>query len=74
MPSVFQCSIDNSTKFTTCCSAAICDDQQRCPRCNKDVYPFFEGMSEAERREAAGGYYNHNTRVARDLAARKQDR
>ena len=27
-------------------------------------------LREQERREAAGGYYNHNTRLARDSAAR----
>ncbi len=71
MTSVFHCSPTNSTKFTTCCRVAICDDQQRCPVCKKDVFPFYEGMSDRERAEAAGGYYNHNTRMARDRAARK---
>lgn len=70
MPSVFHCSPNNSTKFTTCCKVAICDDQQKCPRCRKDVYPFYEGMTEEERAQAASGYYNHNTRMARDRAAR----
>ena len=71
MPSVFHCCATNSTKFTTCCEVAICDDQQTCPRCHKDVYPFYEGMDENERTHAAGGYYNHNTRLARDRAARE---
>mgnify|MGYP003419561013 FL=1 len=71
MPSVFHCSPTNSTKFTTCCKVAICDDQQRCPVCREDVYPFSKGMSEQDREQAAGGYYNHNTRLARDSAARR---
>lgn len=71
MPSVFHCSPTNSTHFTTCCEVAICDDQQKCPRCGKDVYPFYEDMSESDRAQAAGGYYNHNTRLARDNAARR---
>ena len=72
MPSVFHCSPTNSTHFTTCCQVAICDDQQKCPRCSKDVYPFYESMSEQERTEAAGGYYNHNTRLARHRAAMRK--
>ena len=71
MPSVFHCSPYNSTKFTTCCETAICDDQQKCPRCQKDVYPFYEGMDRRDRDQAAGGYRNHNTRMARDSAARR---
>jgi hypothetical protein len=62
----------NSTFFTTCCKVAICDDQQVCPRCREDVYPFYKGMSEEDRRQAAGGYYNHNTRMSRMSAARGQ--
>jgi len=27
----------NSTLFTECCGAAICDDQAKCPRCNRNV-------------------------------------
>lgn len=27
----------NSTMFTECCSVAICDDEKRCPRCNREV-------------------------------------
>ena len=27
----------NSTFFTQCCKVAICDDQLRCPKCNKKV-------------------------------------
>jgi len=70
MASVFHDGPNNSTKFTTCCSTAICDDEQKCPRCKKDVYPFFEHMTDEEREYAAGGYYHHNTRIARDKAAR----
>lgn len=51
-----------------------CADQQKCPRCKKDVYPFYEGMPDSERSQAAGGYYNHNTRMARDSAARRGKR
>lgn len=73
MPSVFYDNPFNSTFFTTCCKVAICDNQQRCPRCGKDVYPFFEGMSDKERDKAAGGYYNHNTHMARMGAAKRRD-
>lgn len=69
MASVFYDSTTNSTFFTTCCRTAICDDQQKCPRCKKDVSPFYEGMSDKERDEAAGGYYHHNVRMARSNAA-----
>lgn len=72
MPSVFHCSPMNSTHFTTCCKVAICDAQQKCPQCRKDVYPFYEGMDQRDRDQAAGGYYNHNTRMARDSAARRR--
>ena len=65
MSSVFLCSPTNSTMFTTCCQVAICDDQQKCPRCKELVFPFYQGMSEADRTHYAGGYYNHNTRAAR---------
>ncbi|MEX3914821.1 hypothetical protein AB4Y43_01050 [Paraburkholderia sp. BR10872] len=71
MPSVFYSSPTNSTFFTTCCQAAILDYQQKCPRCSKDVYPFFEGMTDRERDDASAGYYNHNTRMARMAAARR---
>ena len=69
MSSVRYCSPTNSTFFTTCCDKAICDDEQKCPGCKKDVHPFYEGMSDEDRREAAGGYCNHNTRVSRMKAA-----
>ena len=62
----------NSTFFTTCCGTAICDNQQKCPSCGVDVHPFYKGMSDADRREAAGGYYNHNTRMARTSAAKRK--
>lgn len=65
MSSVYCSSQYNSTFFTTCCQLAITDGQQKCPGCRKDVYPFYEGMSDADRAEAAGGYYNHNTAMAR---------
>ena len=39
MSSVFLCSPTNSQMFTTCCETAICDDQERCPRCKEYVYP-----------------------------------
>ena len=28
---------NNSTMFTDCCGAAICEDQQRCPECRELV-------------------------------------
>lgn len=65
MPGVFHDNPYNSTFFTTCCKVAICDDQEKCPVCRKDVYPFHEGMTERERREAGGGYCNHNVNMAR---------
>lgn len=74
MPTVYFCSPTNSTYFTTCCNTAICDEQQKCPRCKSDVYPFYEGMTDRERNEAAGGYYNHNTRMARWNAAKRNRR
>jgi hypothetical protein len=70
MPSVYHCSPTNSTFFTTCCQVAICDGQQKCPRCKMDVYPFYGGMSDKDRDLAAGGYYNHNTRMARMSATK----
>lgn len=74
MPGVFYCSGTNSTFFTTCCHVAICDDQQKCPICKQDVYPFYEGMSDEDRTTAASGYYNHNTRLARSSQAHRKFR
>jgi len=74
MSGVYYCSPTNSTYFTRCCDVAICDDQQKCPQCKKDVYPFEEGMTNKERDKAAGGYYNHNTRIARMHNARANRR
>ena len=74
MPGVFHDSPTNSTFFTACCKVAICDDQEKCPICRQDVYPFYEGMSPKERAEAGGGYYNHNTRMARWRQAYKGPR
>jgi hypothetical protein len=71
MAGVFHSGPTNSTFFTSCCKVAICDDQQKCPRCRNDVYPFYEGMTERDRAEAAGGYYNHNTHMARWRMARR---
>lgn len=71
MPSVRYCSPYNSTFFTTCCDVAILDYQQRCPGCQKDVYPFHEGMTDTERDQAAGGYYNHNTHMSRTSEAKR---
>lgn len=71
MPSIYYSSASNSTFFTTCCRVAINDHQQTCPSCKKDVYPFYEGMSKQDREEAAGGYYNSNTQMARMRAARR---
>lgn len=72
MSNVFYCSPTNSTHFTTCCSTAILPHQQKCPRCKKDVYPFYETMDERDRREAAGGYYNANTQRSRDGMCRRR--
>lgn len=69
MIGVFYSSATNSTLFTSCCEVAICDDQQECPRCQQDVYPFSADMTDKERQEAASGYYNHNTRLARHRRA-----
>lgn len=60
----------NSTHFTTCCGVAILPSQQRCPGCKKDVYPFYEGMSDAERHEATRGYLDSNVQRARDARCR----
>ena len=30
----------NSTMFTTCCDAAICNNQLKCPSCGKFVYGY----------------------------------
>jgi hypothetical protein len=65
MTGVFLCSPTNSTMFTTCCEVAICDYQQKCPCCNKYVYPFNEYMTDKEREDLAGGYYNSKTRELR---------
>lgn len=74
MSGVFYSNPTNSTLFTSCCLLAICDDQQKCPGCKKDVYPFYEGMTDKERDEAAGGYYNHKTRMARSSMASRRSR
>jgi hypothetical protein len=39
MPTVYLCSQTNSTFFTTCCHAAICDDQAKCPKCKAEITP-----------------------------------
>ena len=67
MPSVYHCSPTNSTKFTTCCHVAICDNRERCPKCGADVYPFSKGMSEKDRQEAA-----RNVGYSRYFAARQR--
>lgn len=72
MSSVFYDNPYNSTFFTTCCRVAICDDQEKCPICKADVHPFYSGMSDSERNQAGGGYYNHNTRMARMSAAKRR--
>jgi hypothetical protein len=72
MSGVYYCSSTNSTFFTKCCNVAICDDQQKCPRCKTDVTPFYGGMSESDRELAHGGYYHHNTRMARMRVAQKE--
>ena len=34
---VFLTNEHNSQVFTTCCNVAICEDQQRCPKCRRLV-------------------------------------
>lgn len=70
MPSVRYANPYNSTHFTTCCGSAILPSQEKCPICRKDIYPFYEGMPDWERKEVSGGYYNHNTQMKRDSAAK----
>ena len=69
MPTVQLSGPTNSTMFTTCCGVAICDDQAACPRCGEDIYPFFEGMSNAEREKLALGAYSSPVRRLRWEAA-----
>lgn len=71
MSGVYYCSPFNSTHFTTCCNVAITSSEQKCPRCRKDVYPFFEGMTDKERDEATGGYLHHKTEMARHDSCRR---
>ncbi len=33
----------NSTFFTNCCGCAITDEESKCPRCKKYVYPYEKG-------------------------------
>ena len=42
MATVFLCGPNNSTMFTTCCEAAVCDSQNKCPACNQSVEPHGE--------------------------------
>ena len=70
MSSVCFSSPYNSTFFTTCCRVAICDNQEQCPVCKEYVYPFYKGMTDAEREEARGGYYNSTVRHTRWSAAK----
>jgi hypothetical protein len=65
MAGVYHANPYNSTYFTTCCRVAILSHQQKCPACKVDVYPFTESMTDKERAQSAGGYYNHNTKMAR---------
>ncbi len=39
MATVFLCNPNNSQMFTTCCEVAICDDQEKCPKCQDEVLP-----------------------------------
>jgi len=39
MATVYLCSPTNSTMFTTCCSVAILDTQEECPRCHLTITP-----------------------------------
>lgn len=71
MSTVFYCSPYNSTHFTTCCKVAICSDQQKCPKCGEYVYPFYEGMTEDDKKEYTG-YFGHGANIARNAAARRR--
>lgn len=63
MPSVFLCSPTNSTMFTTCCHAAILDDQTNCPICKLEISP----RSGRDRWDAAFGQQRRNLDIARRL-------
>lgn len=39
MSTVYLSGETNSTMFTTCCSVAILDDQNKCPKCKTEVEP-----------------------------------
>ncbi len=39
MSTVYLCSPTNSTFFTTCCHVAICDHEDKCPKCGEEVEP-----------------------------------
>lgn len=69
MSGVYYCSSTNSTFFTECCSVAITDSEDRCPVCSKYIYPYYEDMSDKERRE--WDYYYHRIRMARMRYARR---
>lgn len=72
MVGIFWCNPTNSTFFTTCCEVAICDNERKCPRCRKYVYPYFEDMTEDEMEEVGGGYYNHRAHMARRSVVEKR--
>lgn len=69
MSSVYYSSAYNSTHFTTCCRVAITATQHKCPQCRKDVYPYYEGMSDQERNEIDNSYYGSRAQRARDSRA-----
>lgn len=71
MPGVHYAGLANNTIFTDCCDVAILPSQHKCPRCKKDIYPFYEGMSDQERALADGGYYNSQTDRARHAYAKR---
>ena len=53
MPGVYFCSETNSTKFTTCCRTAICDDERRCPVCRAEI----AGDARSRHNEAMLSFY-----------------
>lgn len=57
--SVYWHSRTNSTFFTSCCSVAICDDEERCPVCEHKIIGH----------DAAG---NHSRRMTRWNCAKRR--
>jgi hypothetical protein len=62
---------NNSTLFSTCCDAAVCDDQACCPVCGEEIEPK-DARSRHDKalRQQLGpdGYAAHRAHVARQIA------